>query len=89
MDINSFVLENIVPLSVALYVLGFLILKPTTLIKDKYIPLVLCVIGVVGAFGVLTIQNKGDITTAIIQGILACGVAVLSHQTQKQLKKEE
>lgn len=89
MDINSFVLENIVPLSVALYVLGFLTLKPTTLVKDKYIPFILLLFGVVGAFGILTIQNKVEITTAIIQGILATGVAVLSHQTQKQLKKEE
>lgn len=88
MEFNQFILEQLLPLTAALYVLG-LILKNTMLIKDKYIPIALLVLGIAGAFGILTITNKVDITTAIIQGILATGVAVLTNQTYKQLKKEE
>jgi len=89
MDITKYIYENILPLSVALWGLGFLILKPTKLIKDKYIPLILCILGVLGSFGILVIQNKVDITTAIIQGIFASSLAVFSNQLPKQLKKVE
>lgn len=89
MEIKDFIFENILPLSVALWGLGFIILKPSKVIKDKYIPLILCVLGILGAFGILTIQNKVDISTAIMQGIMASSLAVISNQIPKQLKKVE
>lgn len=86
MEIMNYVLEQIVPLAVALYVLG-IIFKQAQFVKDKYIPLILLLLGILGAFGLLALNDKVDITTAIIQGILATGLAVMVNQVPKQLKK--
>ncbi len=64
---------------VALLVIGYF-LKKTPIIKDWLIPWILVCVGIILAWGVLeaiTIQ-------ATIQGILAAGVATLTHQLWKQ-----
>lgn len=81
MDITSFVLSEILPLAAALWVIGALILKPIKQIPDEFIPVILLIIGMVGAFGIL----KGDIATSCIQGALATGLAVLANTSAKQL----
>lgn len=83
MDITSFVLSEILPLSAALWVIGALILKPIKQIPDEFIPVILSVIGVLGAYGIV----GGSIVTAFIQGILASGLAVLANTSVKQLTK--
>lgn len=88
MDISKYVFEQLAPLTAALYVIG-IILKQTTLLKDKFIPLALLGLGILGSFGLLSLASRADITTAIIQGVLATGVAILINETPKQLMKGE
>ena len=88
MDITQLLLPQLGTLVVALLILGK-ILKDTTICKDKYIPLVLVPFGIGGSFGLLAIINTADITTAVIQGILATGIAVYGNQIFKQLNKDE
>lgn len=84
MEISTYVLTQILPLAAALYVLGVLF-KHAALVKDNYIPLILLVLGIAGAFGLLSLANKVDVTNAIIQGTLATGLAILVNQGYKQL----
>lgn len=65
-----------------LNILGALI-KGIEKIPDKYIPLILLVFGVLGAFGII-----GFSVDAAIQGVLITGVAVYGNQLVKQLKTE-
>lgn len=88
MDIMKYVVAQVLPVAAALYVLGF-IFKKAEFVKDKYIPLILLVLGIGGAFGLLALSNKADITNAIIQGVLATGLAVMVNQIPKQIKKSE
>lgn len=88
MDISKYVFEQLTPLVASLYVVG-IILKQTTILKDKFIPLTLLVLGILGSFGLLSLASKVDITTAIIQGILATGMAILINEVPKQLMKSE
>lgn len=81
MDITSFVLTDILPLAAALWVIGALILKPIKQVPDEFIPVILLVIGIAGAYGIL----KGDLVTAFVQGALAAGLAVLANTSAKQL----
>lgn len=95
--ILNYVKPELVILAVALYLLG-IALKKTELIKDKYIPLVLGVFGIVlaliyvlavsmpitGAEGVLMAMF-----TAVIQGILCAGLSTYVNQMWKQLGKKE
>lgn len=88
MDIMNYVIEQVLPVAEALYVLG-IIFKQAAFVKDKYIPLILLALGIAGAFGLLALSNKVDVTTAVIQGILATGLAVIVNQIPKQIKKGE
>ena len=76
-----------------LYVLG-MILKNTMLLKDKYIPLALGVLGILLGAANVTIQIGAIrwvelLFRAITQGILCAGVAVYGNQLIKQLGKDE
>ena len=87
MDILKFISETYVIIITVLYVIG-MIIKNTALIKDKFIPIVLAIAGVV--FCVLLALNTGDTAlNGTIQGILCAGAAVLVNQTAKQLTKDE
>jgi Na+/H+ antiporter NhaC len=54
------------------------------MIPDKYIPVILLPIGIVGAFAFAGINAK-----AVVQGILVTGAAVYTNQLIKQMKKSE
>ncbi len=72
-----------------LYVIG-LIIKNTEKIKDKYIPAILGLIGVVlSAVYIIAVEgfSLASIFTAITQGILITGVAVYTNQLIKQAKE--
>lgn len=71
----------IIPLAIALYIIG-IILKRTPFIKDWLIPWLLLFIGCISAALIM-----GFSIDSIIQGILACGAAVLSNQLYKQTSK--
>lgn len=83
MDIAKYITENALILIPALYVLGA-ILKNTDNIKNKYIPLILLPLGIMGAIGIIGMNME-----AVIQGILVTGATVYADQLIKQVGKNE
>ena len=83
MDIMNFITENSLILVPALYIIG-IIIKSTDAIRDKYIPLILLVIGIIG-----TVMLQGFNVQALIQGVLVTGAAVYTNQLIKQTTKTE
>lgn len=83
MEFIKFITENALVLVPALYVLG-LILKGTEKVEDKYIPVILLPVGILG-----TIAINGLDVNAAIQGILVTGAAVYTNQLIKQVTSKE
>lgn len=83
MDFTKYLVENALVLVPVLYIIG-LILKGLQMIPDKYIPVILLIIGILMACLLL-----GFNVQAIIQGILVVGVTVYANQLLTQLKKDE
>ena len=100
MDLVNMLKECIKPellvLVVVLYFIGMGI-KNTELIKDKYIPIILGILGIIisAIYIIATSQINGYqevltvIFTAIVQGILVARAAVYVNQIIKQNNKEE
>ena len=100
MDFVSMLKEYIKPellvVALVLYFVGMGI-KNTELIKDKYIPIILGILGVIisAIYIVATSSINGYqevltvIFTAIVQGILVAGASVYINQLIKQSNKEE
>lgn len=72
--------ESLVPLAIALYIIG-IFLKATPRIADWCIPWVLLIAAIVAA-NVL----QGWSVDSTLQGILSCGIAVLGDQLCKQAR---
>lgn len=83
MEFANLITENLLELTPALYILG-LILKGTEKIPDKYIPIILLPIGILGALALAGISVQ-----SVVQGILVTGAAVYTNQLIKQIKKDE
>lgn len=83
MEILSYITENALILIPVLLIIGR-ILKGIEKIPDKWIPLILLPLGVVGAMAL-----GGWTVDSAIQGILVTGTAVYGNQLVKQLKKDE
>ena len=100
MDLVNMLKEYIKPellvLVVVLYFIGMGI-KNTELIKDKYIPIILGILGIIiSAIYIIATSSINSyqqvltvIFTAIVQGILVAGAAVYVNQIIKQNNKEE
>lgn len=92
--IQEFVKPELLVLIPVLYLIGTGF-KKTTLIKDKFIPVILGLVGVLltGLWVFATTEINGTketvmaIFTAITQGILLAGTSVYANQVYKQLKK--
>lgn len=89
MDYTQFVKAELLVLIPVLVALGA-VLKKAEKIKDNYIPFILSVVGV--ALSCLYVLGTEGVTavsifTAITQGILSAGGAVLGNQAVKQLSK--
>ena len=86
MDFTEFIKPELLIVAAVLYVLGLMI-KQTEKINDKYIPIILGVVGVILSL-VYVIATEGlvlmGIFTAVTQGILVAGVAVYVNQLIKQ-----
>ena len=82
MEFMEYITENALILIPVLYVIG-MFLKALEFIKDKYIPCILLVIGIVFSIALI-----GFNINAVIQGILVSGATVLGNQLIKQYKKE-
>ncbi|MBW6410556.1 phage holin family protein [Clostridium weizhouense] len=82
MDFMQYITENALILIPALYIVG-LVIKNTESISDKYIPLILLFLGVIGAILLIDFTIE-----AVIQGILVTGATVYTNQLFKQSKKD-
>ncbi len=83
MEILNYITETALILIPVLVIIG-MIIKRIELIPDKFIPLILLPLGIIGAMalGGWTFENA-------IQGVLVTGTAVYGNQIVKQLKKDE
>lgn len=83
MEIITYITENAIILIPVLIIIG-LILKKLEFIPDKYIPVILLPLGILGAMAL-----GGWTVESAIQGILVTGAAVYGNQIVKQLRKNE
>lgn len=95
-QIMEYVKPELVIVAVALYILG-MFLKQTTMVLDKYIPVILGIVGIalcaVWVFATTSVSSPQDIAlaifTAVIQGILVAGASTYVNQIVKQSGKDE
>lgn len=92
-NIMNFIPEFMGILIVSIYILG-VFFKNSSLIKDKWITVLLLLFGITFAvlLNIINVKYKvalDVIVNGILQGILCWGVAVGVNQTIKQVKKEE
>lgn len=83
MDIFNYIVGEGLILIPAIYIIGMIIRK-TDKIPNKYIPIILLPLGILGAMGIMGFTVK-----AAIQGILITGAAVYGDQVYKQMTKKE
>ena len=83
MGIIEIIKEEGLVLVPAIYVLGMM-LKGANFVADKYIPLLLLPLGVLGSLAL-----QGFSAAALVQGVLITGLCVYGNQVGKQLSKEE
>lgn len=83
MDMLTYITEKAIILIPVLIIIG-LILKKLEFIPDKFIPLILLPLGIVGAMAL-----GGWTFESAIQGVLVTGAAVYGNQIVKQLRKDE
>ena len=94
-QILDYIKPELLVLILALYLIG-MALKSAATVQDKYIPLLLGLIGMaLAAVWVLATSSVDGwqsallaIFTAIVQGILCAGASVYSNQLFKQSKKQ-
>ena len=82
MELLTYITEKALILIPVLLIVGQ-ILKGIEKIPDKWIPLILLPLGIVGAMAL-----GGWTVDGAIQGVLVTGTAVYGNQIVKQLKKE-
>ena len=95
-QIMKYVKPELLVVSVVLYLVGMGI-KKTEYISDKYIPMILGLIGIVlcavGVFATCECSNVQEVLmaafTAITQGVLMAGLSTYANQLVKQSSKEE
>lgn len=95
-QIMEYVKPELMIVAVALYILG-MFLKQTTMVLDKYIPVILGIVGIVlcavWVFATTPVGSPQDIAlaifTAVIQGILVAGASTYVNQIVKQSGKDE
>lgn len=91
--LKNFIKPELLILIPVLYFIGVAI-KNTLLIKDKFIPLILGLIGIIlSALWILAMEGTENIYMAIFvaitQGFLTAGASVYVNQLIKQSKKAE
>ena len=81
MDLINLLVENALIIVPVLWIIGKVI-KGTKKIPDEFIPVILLVLGPIFAIFLL-----GMTVDAVMQGVIAAGVAVFGHQLLKQNAK--
>ncbi len=95
-QVTIYVKPELIVVAVALYFIGMW-LKQAAFIKNKYIPLVLGIVGVllcaIWVLATCTLSTGQDVAlavfTAIVQGVLVAGLSTYVNQFIKQLGKDE
>ncbi|EEG72749.1 hypothetical protein CLOHYLEM_07148 [[Clostridium] hylemonae DSM 15053] len=95
-QIMNYIKPELMTVAIALYFLGMWF-KQAAFLKDKYIPLVLGIIGIfmcgIWIMATASCATARDIAialfTAVVQGILAAGVSTYINQLIKQAGKTE
>lgn len=95
-QIMNYIKPELVVVAIVLYFIGMW-LKQAVFIKDKYIPLVLGIVGIfvcgIWVMATASFATAQDIAlavfTSIIQGILVAGLSTYVNQIFKQLNKDE
>ena len=82
--ILNYIVEDGLILIPVLYVIGYII-KNTNILSNRWIPLVLLVIGII--FSIFLLNDP--IVNRVIQGILIAGVTVFIDQVKKQNFEKE
>lgn len=80
----NYIVEDGLILIPVLYVIGYII-KHTNILSNRWIPLVLLVIGII--FSIFLLNDP--IVDRVIQGILIAGVTVFIDQVKKQNFEKE
>ena len=94
--LKEYIKPELLVVAIVLYFIG-IGLKNTELIKDKFIPIILGILGVIiSAIYIIstsTISGYQEVLivifTSIVQGILVAGASVYINQIIKQSSKEE
>lgn len=94
--IINYVKPELLVLAIALYLIGIAV-KNTKMISDKYIPLILGIVGI--ALSLIYVLATGDFSTSqntlmavftgIVQGVLVAGLSTYVNQMIKQLGTDE
>ena len=95
-QVMNYIKPELIVVAVALYFIGMW-LKQAAFIKNKYIPLVLGIVGVllcaIWVLATCTLSTGQDVAlaifTAIVQGILVAGLSTYVNQFIKKLEKDE
>ena len=95
-QIMSYVKPELIVVAIVLYFISIW-LKQSQALKDKYIPLVLGIVGIfvcgIWVMATASFATGQDIAlavfTAIVQGILVAGLSTYVNQIFKQLNKDE
>lgn len=82
MNLVEFINAEFMVLIAALYGLG-MVIKHTNLISDKFIPVILMIIGIL-----FSVALGGASIDSVIQGIIVCTVTVWGNEAVTQLLKE-
>ena len=96
MDIMNYVKPELIVVAIVLYFVGMW-LKQAAFVKDKYIPLILGIVGIfvcgIWVLATVSFSTSQDIAlaifTAIVQGILVAGLSNYANQIIKQAGKAE
>lgn len=91
MDFSNYIMPELLVIVPVLWVVGWII-KQAEFIKNKWIPALLGVVGVLLAVCYVLGGQQFSVTalfTAITQGILCAGVAVYGNQIVKQIGKDK
>ena len=84
MDFLNYIVGNKLILIPVLYIIGYII-KNTRVIRNKFIPLLLLLIGIV-----LSVLMGGDtVINNVVQGILVTGATVMTDQMIRQTSKND